>query len=88
MISHSMDEIAESVRRVTALKNGSIVMDGTPKEVFSRAESLKKLGLSVPQVTKIAIYLHEMGLPIDTSVYTMSQAAEAIASLKGGGSGA
>ncbi len=88
MISHSMDEIAESVRRVTALKNGSIVMDGTPKEVFSQAERLKKLGLSVPQVTKIAIYLREMGLPADTSVYTMSQAAEAIASLKGGGNGA
>ena len=88
MISHSMDEIAESVRRVTALKNGSIVMDGTPREVFSQAEKLKKLGLSVPQVTKIAIYLREMGLPADTSVYTMSQAADAIASLKGGGSGA
>ena len=84
MVSHSMDEVAEYASRLVVLSAGKIVMDGTSHEVFSHAEELMRLGLSVPQVTKIAIRLRALGLPIDASVYTVRQAADAIAALKGG----
>lgn len=84
MVSHSMEEIADSVDRLVVVNDSHIAMDDTPRGVFSRAEELEKMGLAVPQVTSVFRRLRELGLPVDGSVYTMEQAKEALMKLKGG----
>ena len=84
MVSHSMEEIADSVQRLVVVNDSRIAMDGTPGEVFSRAPELEAMGLAVPQVTSIFRRLRELGLPVDTSVNTMEQAVQALTALKGG----
>ena len=58
-------------------------MDGTPGEVFSRAQELVDMGLSIPQVTQVFLRLKQMGLPVEP-VYTIGQAVAALQQLKGG----
>ena len=84
MVSHSMEEIADSVHRLVVVNDAEIPMDGTPGEVFSHAEELEGLGLAIPQVTRIFRRLRAMGLPVDPTVYTTEQAARALMQLKGG----
>ena len=84
MVSHSMEEIADSVERLVVVNDAHIAMDAPPREVFSHAEELEAMGLAVPQVTSVFRRLRAMGLPVDDSVYTISQAREALAALKGG----
>ena len=84
MVSHSMEEIADSVERLVVIHDAHIAMDGTPKEVFSRARELESMGLAVPQVTSVFLRLKELGLNVDTSVYTTEQARAALLALKGG----
>lgn len=85
MVSHSMEEIADSVERLVVVNDAHIPMDGTPREVFSHGEELEAMGLAIPQVTRIFRRLKELGLPVDTSVYTTAQAVAALQTLKGGG---
>lgn len=84
MVSHSMEEIAATVSRLIVINQGRIAMNGTPKEVFSRAEELISMGLDVPQVTSVFLRLRALGVPVDPSVYTIEQAREAILALRGG----
>ena len=84
MVSHSMEEIADSVERLVVVNDAHIAMDGTPREVFSHAKELEQMGLAVPQVTSVFLRLRELGLPVDTSVYTTAQAKAALMALKGG----
>ena len=84
LVSHSMDEIAENADRILVLADAGVVMSGTPREVFSRGEELEQVGLSVPQVTKIAMELRRRGLPVDPSVYTVEDLRRALDALKGG----
>ena len=73
LVSHSMDEIAQNVNRIVVLKKARVLMDGTPAEVFARAEELISAGLDVPQVTRLAMELRRRGLPIDSAVYTAEE---------------
>ncbi|MBR7149415.1 MAG: energy-coupling factor transporter ATPase [Oscillospiraceae bacterium] len=84
LVSHSMDEIAENVERIVVLKGGSVLMSGTQREVFARAEELVAAGLNVPQVTRVAMALRERGVGIDSAVYTVEELKAALLSLKGG----
>lgn len=78
LVSHSMEDVAKYADRVLVLKDGSIAMyDDTPA-VFSRAQELLDLGLSVPQITKVFLRLREMGLDIGTDVYTVKYAVETL----------
>lgn len=85
MVSHSMEEIADSVERLVVVNDAHIPMDGTPREVFSHGEELEAMGLAIPQVTRIFRRLKELGLPVDASVHTTAQAVAALQTLKGGG---
>ena len=84
MVSHSMEEIASNVDRLIVMNHGTVAMSGTPREVFANAKQLISMGLDVPQVTQVFLKLRDMGLPVDTSVYTVEQAKEALLKLKGG----
>lgn len=87
LVSHSMEDIANNVDRIVVMNNGEIVMDASQKEVFLRSEELEKIGLSVPQVSKVFSKLKKKGYDIPDDVYTIDRAKEVILNLlKGGGS--
>lgn len=82
LVSHSMEEVARSVDRIVVVNDGQLPFAGTPREVFSHSEELRKMGLGIPQVTQVFQRLKAMGLPIaDDCVYTMDEAREALLSL-------
>ena len=84
MVSHSMEEVAETADRLVVLDHGRIAMQGAPREVFSRADELVKIGLDVPMVTSVMLRLRELGLDVDPSVFTMEQAVSALLQLREG----
>ena len=83
MVSHSMNDVARLASRLLVMNGANLAMDGSPKEVFSRAQELLDMGLDIPEVTRIFLHLQKLGLPVE-QVYTMQQAVEQIKSLKGG----
>lgn len=85
LVSHSMDEIAQNVDRIVVMKSAHVLMQGTPAEVFARAEELLSAGLDVPQVTRLAMALRDRGLPIDPAVYTAADLERQLLRLKKGG---
>jgi len=84
LVSHSMEEIACNADRIVVLKGAKNYMDGTPRQVFARAEELEAVGLDVPQVTRIAMALRRRGLDISTAVYTVAELKDELLRLKGG----
>ena len=85
MVSHSMEEIASNVGRLIVMNDGAVAMTGTPKEVFSRAAELTAIGLDVPEITQVLLRLKELGLDVDTSVFTVEQAKRVLLPLLKGG---
>ena len=83
MVSHSMEDVARLTDRLLVLCGSRLVMDGPPAEVFTHAEELVEMGLSIPYVTQVFLRLRHMGLDVP-NVYTLSQAEEALMALKGG----
>ncbi|MEG0110307.1 MAG: energy-coupling factor transporter ATPase [Oscillospiraceae bacterium] len=78
LVSHSMEDIAKYADKVLVMDSGKIAMYDDTEKVFARAPELLELGLSVPQVTKIFLRLRELSLPVQTDVYTVKYAVEAI----------
>ncbi len=74
LVSHSMEEVARSVDRLVAVNDGVIPFQGPPREVFQYGDALEKMGLGVPQLTRVFHRLKAMGVDIDPSVYTLDQA--------------
>lgn len=87
LVSHSMEEIARNVGRIVVMRDAHVYMDGTPRQVFARAEELEQAGLDVPQVTKIAMALRKRGMDIDPAVYTIEELEQALLARRGGGEG-
>ena len=87
MVSHSMEEIASNVDRLLVMNHGQNVMNGTPAEVFSRAEELVGMGLAIPEMTQLFLALKRRGVPVDTSVFSVEQARQALRPLLKGGRG-
>lgn len=85
LVSHSMEEIARNVERIVVMRDAHVYMDGTPRQVFARAEELEQAGLDVPQVTKIAMALRRRGMDIDPAVYTIEELEQALLNRRGGG---
>ena len=77
LITHYMDEAAKA-DRVVVMDAGKIVMDDTPRNVFSQVKQLKELGLDVPQVTELAYGLKKQGVPIQSDVLTVDECADEI----------
>ncbi len=76
-ITHYMDEAAEA-DRVIVMDEGKVILDDTPKEVFSQVELLKSVGLDVPQVTELIYELNKHGLGIDGQIITEEECVEAL----------
>ena len=83
MVSHSMEDVARLTDRLLVMSGSRLAMDGTPDEIFSRAQELVDMGLAIPQITQVFLKLREKGLDVP-NVYTIEQAVEALKKLKGG----
>ena len=83
MVSHSMEDVARLTDRLLVMNGSHLAMDATPAEVFTHAEELVEMGLSIPQVTQVFLHLRAMGLEVP-NVYTIDQAVAALKQLKGG----
>ena len=84
IISHDMDDVARFADRIVVFSEGHTVMDGSPDEVFSRAEELIAIGLDVPKATELALALRRRGLALPPNIYSHEQLLSAILSLKEG----
>ena len=86
LVSHSMEDVARTAKKVLVMNGGRIAMYAPTAEVFSRAEELESIGLSIPAVTKVFMRLREKGYPVGDNVYTVGQAEQRLLSLLKGGS--
>lgn len=77
LITHYMEEVIHA-DRVIVMDEGQIVMTGTPREVFSRVEELKKLRLDVPAVTELAFELKKSGVPLPEGILTTEELVQAL----------
>ena len=73
-----MEDVAEYVDRIVVMNKGEILLDNTPKKVFSHYKELEAIGLSAPQVTYIMHALRENGMNVSEDATTISEAAEEI----------
>jgi energy-coupling factor transport system ATP-binding protein len=78
LITHYMEEAAQA-RRVVVMDKGAIIMDGTPKEIFSEVEKLKAVGLDVPQVTELAYELRKAGVKLPANILNEDECAKELA---------
>ncbi|MEG2915148.1 MAG: energy-coupling factor transporter ATPase [Oscillospiraceae bacterium] len=78
LVSHSMEDIARFAQKVLVMNESKIFTFGSVEEVFANNEEIEKIGLSLPQITKIARGLAEKGFDIDKGIYTVDAAKKAI----------
>ncbi len=76
LITHYMDEVI-GADKVIVMDDGKIVMQGTPREVFSQVEKMKSYRLDVPQVTELAWELKKAGMPMPDGILTVEEFTEA-----------
>ena len=65
------------------MEHGSVLMDDTPRAVFSRVKELQKIGLDVPQPTQLCDLLKQKGVPIPIDLLTVSECVEELSKLMG-----
>ena len=81
LITHYMEEVIDA-DKVFVMDHGHVVMEGTPREIFSQVDTLKKYRLDVPQVTILADELKKRGLDIPAGILRKEELVEAICRLK------
>lgn len=77
LITHYMEEIIHA-DKVFVMDEGKIAMQGTPREIFSQVEQLKKLRLDVPQVTLLSYELQKRGIPLPDGILTREELVSAL----------
>lgn len=77
LITHFMDEVLDA-DRVIAMDGGKIVMQGTPKEIFSQEDKVKEIGLDLPIMSTLAHALNKHGFHLDTDVFDVESIGEEI----------
>lgn len=81
LITHYMDEAAQA-DRIIVMDKGEKVMEGVPREIFSKVEKIKSIGLDVPQVTELAYELQKEGVDISTEILNIDEMVNALCQLK------
>ena len=77
-VSHSMESVAKHADRIIVLNNGHVEYDDMPLKVFAHAEELEKIGLSVPEATKLMYTLKEAGFDVSTDIITSEDSCREI----------
>jgi len=78
MVSHSMDDVAMYADRIAVLDCGGLFMEGAPEDVFSRGEELLKMGLALPQATRLVYALRARGVELEHNYYRMDELQSAL----------
>ena len=78
-VSQSMEDVAKIAKHIIVMNQGTVYMQGTVSEVFSRGQELQDIGLNVPQITLLAHRLIERGVDLPRDIYTVKYAAKRIA---------
>lgn len=86
LITHYMEEVVDA-DRVIVMDRGKIVMDGTPREIFSQVDKLKSYRLDVPQVTELAFALKKSGMPLPEGILTRKELLDCLLPLLKGNDG-
>ncbi|MEG2583708.1 MAG: energy-coupling factor transporter ATPase [Oscillospiraceae bacterium] len=81
LVSHSMEDIAKLADRILVMNRGGVEMFGKPLEVFEKSRRLSEIGLTVPQITKVADGLRAAGVDIPKGLYTIEDAYRSIANV-------
>lgn len=76
LVSHSMEDVARLVNKIVVMHKGEVAMEGTPREIFRRAEELESMGLGIPQVTYFMRKYKESGNDVSSDVLTIDEAKE------------
>lgn len=74
VVSHSMEDVAESADKVLVMNKGKVEYFASVDEVFSNAEHLVEIGLNVPETTKVFLALKKQGYDVRTDIYSVSEA--------------
>lgn len=82
MVSHNMDDIAVLADRIIALKDGKVVADGSPKEVFSNRKLIEDIGLDVPCATRLCDEFISRGIDLPKDIISMDELADALSAYK------
>ena len=78
VVSHSMEDMARLCDELIVMAHAKVAMQGNCAEVFSRAEELEAIGLTVPQITRLIATLKKRGIAIGGSLYTVADAVQAL----------
>ena len=81
LITHYMDEAAKA-DRVIVMDQGNIILEGIPRDVFSKVETMKNIGLDVPQVTELCYELQKAGIDITTKILNVDEMVNALCQLR------
>lgn len=84
LVTHSMEDIANVAQRIIVMNAGEVMLDGTPKNIFSKSRELEFAGLSVPVITRVFDKLYEKGLIAQHSIYTLEQGVDFFVKMKEG----
>ena len=82
LVSHSMEDIANYADKVIVMEKGEIYKFADTARVFADAENLSRMGLGIPAITKVFLKLKELGVDIDTDVYTIPYAIKTLLDYK------
>ena len=82
IVSHSMEDIARIADRLLVMDHAKVLFCNTPREVFSHADEIIAAGLDIPMITKVMRELKKRGHDVDTSVFTVAQALDALRACK------
>ena len=85
LVSHSMEDVAGIASKILVMNKSEVAMYDTVENVFSRADELESMGLSVPQITRIFMHLKAKGIPVESDVYTVKDGCKRLVSLLKGG---
>ena len=85
LVSHSMEDIAGVATKILVMNKSQVAMYDTVENVFSRAEELEKMGLNVPQVTRVFMKLKAKGIDIATDIFTVTEGCNRLVTLMKGG---
>lgn len=80
LITHFMEEAVQA-DRIIVMSEGRVLMEGSPREIFSKVDELKAIGLDVPQVTELAHRLKGRGLAVRSDVLTIDEMVECLCPL-------
>ncbi|MBQ7337332.1 MAG: energy-coupling factor transporter ATPase [Clostridia bacterium] len=87
IVSHSMEDMARFCDDVIVMAHARVLMQGSCREVFARAEELSAVGLDIPEISTVCRMLRERGVPVEQGIYTVEDAVHSLAQLLRGEGG-